>query len=95
MNRSVIIAAARGTISAKYRQVLTEYGGPIELTNCWAQSFLRRLNFERKGTKTTRKIKETCLCKINEIVSQSNAPYDLIINFDQTNVYIVPVGLTR
>ena len=27
-----------------------------------------------------------------KIVSQSNVPDDLIINFDQTNVYIVPVG---
>ena len=58
------------------------------------------MNFvQRKGTKAAQKlpenfseIKETFLCKIKEIVSQSNVPNDLIINFDQTNVYIVPVG---
>ena len=59
VNRSITIAAARGIISVKNRQVLAEYGGPIERTNCWAQSFLRRLNFvQRKGTKAARKLPE-------------------------------------
>ena len=59
VNRSITIAAARGIISVINRQILAAYGGPIELTNCWAQSFLRRLNFvQRTGTKAARKLPE-------------------------------------
>ena len=91
VNRSVTIAAARGIISVKNRQVLAERGGPIELKNRLAQSFLRRFNFVRwEGTKAARKIPEKCLR--NKRIPQSNLSNDLIINFDQTNVYIVPMG---
>ena len=100
VNRPIVIAAACGIIMAKNRQHLVEFGGSIDLNNSWAQSFLRRLNFvQRKGTKAARKLpenfpeqKELFLSKIEEIVTEKRIPDDLIINVDQTNVYIVPVG---
>ena len=88
MNRSITIAAARGIISVKNRQVLAEYGGPIELTIVGRSHFYDACSKDRyqSSSKTPWKflrIKETFLSKIKEIVPQSNVPDDLIINFDQ------------
>ncbi len=56
INRSIVIAAARGILSHLAPVRLKEHGGDIEIERSWAQSFLGRLGYvRRKGTKAARK----------------------------------------
>ena len=79
---------------------MSDFGSPIDLSKSWAQSFLRRLGYvKRKGTKAARKvpddfefIKMEFLSEIQKLVKTCDIPDDLMINFDQTNVMIIPIG---
>jgi hypothetical protein len=80
--------------------VLKENGGHIDLDRPWAESFLRRVGYvHRKGTKATRKLPFDFIDKKNEflkcvedIIKKWSIPVELVINFDQTNVSIIPCG---
>ncbi len=95
----IAIATANGLVRHHDRTLLRENGGPIHLTRTWAESLFTRMEFvKRKGTKAARKlpndfpaIKEEYLRDIQEKVSKHKIPDELIINFDQTGVSIVPV----
>ena len=57
VNRSIVIAAAKGIVSYKNPALLKEHGGPLSLERSWAESFLRRLGYvKRKATKAARKL---------------------------------------
>ena len=57
MNRSIVIAAARGIISHQNPGLLKEHGGSIDLGRKWAESFLFRHGYvKRKATKAARKL---------------------------------------
>lgn len=100
VNRGIVIAAARGVVKHHDRTRLVEYGGSLDLTRTWAESFLSRLGYvKRKGTRAARKIPDNFdavqvefLSKIENCVSQYDIPDVLIINFDQTGINIVPTG---
>ncbi|CAH1257592.1 POGZ [Branchiostoma lanceolatum] len=100
VNRPMIMAAAKGLLMRRDRSVLVEYGGHIEITKAWANSLLLRMNFvKRKGTKAARKLpadfegtRDEFLARIKETVTEFGIPDDMIINWDQTGVNIVPVG---
>ena len=70
----------------------------IELTDGWAKSVLGRMNLvKRKGTKAAHKlpenflqVKKTFLDLVNESKKTHNIPDDLIVNWDQTGVNMVP-----
>ena len=72
----------------------------INLDRPWAESFLRRVGYvHRKGTKATRKLPFDFIDKKNEflkcvedIIKKWSIPVELVINFDQTNVSIIPCG---
>lgn len=42
INKHLSIGCAKGIIKNKDRQLLCEYGGPMNISKTWAQSFLRR-----------------------------------------------------
>ncbi len=100
INRAIVISAAEGVLMAKNRGLLSKYGGPVELTRGWAESFLGRLGYvKRKGTKAARKVpddfvdqKTKFLDTIARIVKEHSIPDELVINFDQTGISIVPVS---
>ena len=79
---------------------MSDFGGPIDLSKSCAQSFLRRIGYvKRKRTRAARKvpvyfefIQMEFVSEIKKLVKTYDIPDDLIINFDQTNVMIVPVG---
>ena len=66
----------------------------------WAVSILRRMGLVKcKGTKAARKLpanfpqqKADFLDKLSDRVDEHDIPKDLIINFDQTGLKIVPVS---
>ena len=80
--------------------MLSDFGGPIELTKAWAASLLNRLGMvKRKGTKGVKtlpkdfnEIKEEYLDKIVNVVKKYEIPPNFIINWDQTGCSFVPTS---
>ena len=57
VNRSIVIAAARGIVSHRNPGLLKEHGGSIDLGRKWAESFLYCHGYvKRKATKAARKL---------------------------------------
>ncbi len=100
VNRTIVIATGIGIVSNHDRTMLKEFGGPIDLDRAWAASIMKRMNFvRRKGTKAARTLpdnyseqRERFLTGITDTVKKYNIPDKLIVNFDQTQVKIVPVS---
>ena len=77
-----------------------KFGGHINLNRTWAESFMRRIGFvRRKGTKAARKLpfdfdkqKLEFLSRVHAIREKFSIPEELVINFDQTNISIIPCG---
>lgn len=93
VNYNILIAIAKGIITANDRTLLSEHGGTIKLGWKWCESVFRRMKWtNRKGT-TSKPIIAPGLIKevgltffkdISEIVQANNIPPELIINLDQT-----------
>eukprot|EP00058_Branchiostoma_floridae_P006720 XP_002592208.1 hypothetical protein BRAFLDRAFT_84636 [Branchiostoma floridae] len=100
VNRAVIMSTAKGIIMRRDRSLLKEYGGHIEITKAWVNSLLVRMNYvKRKATKAARKLpadfdesRATFLTRVSETVAELEIPEEMVINWDQTGVNIVPVG---
>ena len=100
VNQRIVIAAATGIVKHHDRSLLSEYGGHITLSRCWSESLMRRMGFvRRKGTKAAHKLpdnyadlKADFLRRITEVVSQHSIPAELVLNFDQTAVPIIPIS---
>lgn len=100
VNRQIVMAGARGIIKNKASHLLVENGGHVNIERSWAESFLRRVGYvRRKGTKAARKLpfdfeeqKITFLSDVRDIISEHSIPEQLVLNFDQTNIMIIPCG---
>ena len=100
VNSTIVVAATRGIVEAHNRALLSENGWSINLTREYARSLMNRMNLvKRKGTKTARKLpsdfealKTDYLEKITTCVHEYDVPEELVINFDQTGLKIVPVS---
>ena len=73
-------------------------GEGIDITVNWAKSLLYRMGFIKRRGSTTMKmtvsdfeiIKEQFLFDIQTVVEMENIPMELVFNWDQTGVSIVP-----
>ena len=102
VNARIVIAAAEGIIKATDRTMLSENGGHIQLTKAWAYSILQRMGFVQRKATTKTKIslskpefelaKKCYLKKIKRAVTDAKIPPQLIINWDQTGVNVVPAS---
>ena len=103
VNRSIVIAAAKGIVEGSDPSRLTEHGGDISLDVSWAQSFLQRLGYvRRKGTKAARKVPSDFEAikaayyldriRVAATIDDQFVPPQLIINLDQTNAKFIPVS---
>ena len=100
MNACIVIAAAEGIVKATDRALLAENGGFIKLTLSWAYSLLKRMGFVKRKATTKSKLtltesafkesKANYLQKIKKAVKDGKIPSDLIINWDQTGIKVVP-----
>ena len=97
----VAIAAARAIILTQDRSQLIELGGHIELTQAWAYSLLCRMKFvKRKATTAKSKfsnanfaeVKKEFLNDLAAIVELEEIPPQLVLNWDQTGIKLVPVS---
>lgn len=96
----IVLAAAEGIIAAHNRSLLSKFGGHIQLNQTWAVSILRRMGFvQRRGSTQTKsklsdeqisKLKHTYLSQISGMVKAHNIPSELVINWDQAGVKVVP-----
>ena len=101
INTVIVLAVARGIVKSMERTRLAEYGGPTTLTTPWAKSLLKRMNFTKRrvSTKSTHptddleEVKKTFLTEILETVEFNDIPPELIFNWDQTGINLVPTAL--
>ena len=97
----LVIATARGIAQAMGWTRLVEYGGSATVTTYWAKSLLKRMNFTKWRTFTKHshpadeleKEKEAFLSEILNRVSLNDIPPELIFNWDQTGINLVPTAL--
>ena len=96
---STITMAAATAIARKHdRTLLEENGGTVIITKTWAKSLLRRMGFvKRRGSSTAKMTvenfeakKEQFLLDITAIVEMEEIPPQLVFNWDQTGISIVP-----
>ena len=95
---TAITMAAATAIVRKSDRNLAEYGGPITIASYWTKSFLSRMNFvKRRGSSTAKvtvtnfeAVKEQFLIDVNAVVEMEDIPPELILNWDQTAISIVP-----
>ena len=95
----IAIAAARGLLMAEHKNRLVENGGHIKLNRHWAYGFFRRMGFvQRKPTTAKSKFsvenfaakKKEFLDELVTPVEMEEIPPELILNWDQTGIRLVP-----
>ena len=97
---AIVIAGAKGIVKSIDRSLLAEFGGPATLNVSWAKSLLTRMNFtKRRGTTTFkmsvdefRRIKYDFLKEVIEVVKMEEIPPQLIFNWDQTGLNLIPTS---
>ena len=100
INRTIVVAAARGIVEHLQPSLLHEYGGPVEPGRKWAESLMRRMGLvKRKATKAARKVpddlesvKAEFVSRVTSVIAEDKIPQDLIINWDQTAAKFVPTS---
>ena len=95
-----MIAAATGIVKSIDKTLLVECGGHLSLTVSWAKSLLKRMKFTKhRGTTKTgisdkdfRMVKRQFLQDIIDMVQMEEIPFQLIFNWDQTGLNLVPAS---
>jgi len=83
------------------RTRLAKYDGPTTLTIPWVKSLLKRMNFTKRIATTKSspptgdlvEIKRSFLAELLETVGLNDIPSELIFNWDQTGINLVPTAL--
>ena len=95
----IVMAAARGILLKCNRSMLVEFGGHIHLNRHWAHSLLKRMKFVQRKATTAKskenkadfgKGKSSFLADLVATVTMEEIPPELIMNWDQTGIKIVP-----
>ena len=97
----IAVAAARGILLHYDRSMLAEFGGHVQFNLPWGYSLLKRMNFvNRKATTSKSKhavsnfeqLKQAFLDDVCTTVMMEEIPPQLILNWDQTGIKIVPTS---
>ena len=95
----IAMGAACGILRSSDRFRLAEFGGPVELNPHWAYRLLDRMHFVRKKATTAKSkyildsiadVKKSFLADAVNTVSMEDIPLELILNWDQRGIKIVP-----
>ena len=94
INITVVIASAEGILMHENADMLSR----VDLNKGWAQYLLHRMGYVKRKATTKAKVtvenfaavKEDYLLEIKQVITMDEIPADLIINFDQTGLNIVP-----
>jgi hypothetical protein len=95
----IALAAARGILLKCNPSLLVQNGGPVDLNKFWAHSLMKRMKFvQRKATTSKSKNslvdfaerKAEFLDAVAEAVVMEEIPAELVLNWDQTGIKLVP-----
>ena len=95
----IAVAVARGILLSCDRSKLAEFGGHVMLNRFWAYSLLKRMKFVKRKVTTAKSkhvvaefehLKEEFLQDVVTTVEMEEIPPELILNWDQTGLKIVP-----
>ena len=100
INTSVVVAMAMGIVSAKDPSLLHEKGGHLVITSSWAKSLLKRMGYVKRKSSNAGKVtledfeelKAVFLADIKAEVLMNDIPIDLVFNWDQTGIQLIPTG---
>ena len=100
INTSVVVAMAMGIVSAKDPSLLHEKGGHLVITSSWAKSLLKRMGSVKRKSSNAGKVtledfeelKAVFLADIKAEVLMNDIPIDLVFNWDQTGIQLIPTG---
>ena len=100
VNTVVVIAGATGIAAAKDPGLLFEHGGHIKITKAWAKSVLQQVGYVKRKCSNAGKVsverfeelKDEFLADIKAEVVMNDIPIELVFNWDQTGVQLVPTG---
>ena len=95
---AITVAAATAIVRKADRNLIAEHGGPITINKDWAKSLLFRINFvKRRGSSTAKMpvanfeaVKEQFVIDVNAVIEMEDIPQQLVFNWDQTGISIVP-----
>ena len=95
---STVAAATTAMVRKDDAKLLTENGGPLSIIMNWAKSLLYRMPFIKRRGSTNKKIlihdfeaiKTQFLTDVIVVVQMEVIPKDLPLNWDHTEVNIVP-----
>ena len=99
---AIAIAAARGITQSYNRSRLVEFGGHVQLTRDWAYSLLSGMKFVNRKCTTAKsklssvvfeEVKTKFLDEVKATVLVEEIPIELILNWDQTGIKIIPSSL--
>ena len=99
INSRIVMSAARGLVLYYNPSLLKEKGGHVELSRNWALSLLERMQYvKRKGSTAKSKqavadfieLKWGFLKDVATTVTMEDIPMELVLNWDQTGIKIVP-----
>ena len=98
----IAMAAARGILLKCDRTKLAEFGGHVELNRQWAHSLLKRMKFVQRNSNTAKskaseanfaEQKKVFLNDVVATVTMEEIPAELILNWDQTGIKVVPSSM--
>ena len=101
ISQKMMIAIATGVIKASDPKILREFGESLELTEGWARSVLKSMDWvKRKGTtgkvepcsKSLEEEKFTFQRAVAKAVSDHDIPMEVVLNLDQTPLSYVSPG---
>ena len=101
VSASIVVAASKGILLSIDQSQLVEFGGHINLSREWAYKLLHRMNFvKRKATTAKSKYtpedfarrKQAFLDEVVGVVEMEEIPPELILNWDQTGINLVPAS---
>ena len=99
VSAAIAVAAARGILVSCDCSKLAEFGGHIDLGRHWAYGLLDRMKFVRRKATTAKSkhtpkdfasLKESFLDDVVATVTMEEIPMELILNWDQTGIKMVP-----
>ena len=99
MSARIAMAAARGILLKCDRTKLAEFGGHVELNRQWAHSLLKQMKFVQRNSNTAKskaseanfaEQKKVFLNDVVATVTMEEIPAELILNWDQTGIKVVP-----
>ena len=99
VSERIAMAAAQGILLAVDRNKLQQFGGNVQLNRFWAHSLLRRMKFVQRKATTAKsrhsvenlsELKKSFLEEVCNTVVMEEIPKELIMNWDQTGIKLVP-----